>query len=126
MKRKCISLAVSVCACIYSAFWNQAFLYDKAEKESVCISDTLMCWARPGPLDAFETFDSSFSISSCISRRDSQETMQSYLNIKNDVHQENFYSNHMELRESNTPCRNILGSNACFSSSQLEGLTADR
>jgi len=33
---------------------------------------TIICWESAGPLDALETFDSSFSISSCIQTSEGQ------------------------------------------------------
>lgn len=42
---------------------------------------TIICWENVGPLDALETFDSSFSISSCIETSKGQATCKSNTHI---------------------------------------------
>jgi len=96
------------------------------EKHMVKKNHTIICWERPGPLDALETFDSSFSISSCICRRHIAGNPCTHSSISQKMHAEN--PNGIPRREfdgSNIPFENILGSISCFSSSQSVGPTAD-
>lgn len=86
---------------------------------------TIICWETPGPLDALETFESSFSISSCTGNSKEYQVsrhLQLHLTEKFDYVPTNTII-HKKPRN-NKPFGNKQGNIACFSSSQPEVLTA--